>query len=63
VFHNSFSVEGYRLVTIPQLIIDLIREGSSAVEAAEQMMEKYSDLMRLNSMGSVYFDEAPGTAW
>jgi hypothetical protein len=48
--YSSFSMEGYRMVTIPQLIVDLLREGSSATEAAEQMIQKYSDLMRLNHL-------------
>jgi hypothetical protein len=50
VLYNSFFIEGFRLVTIPQLIVDLIREGSSAAEAAEQMIQKYHDLMRLNQL-------------
>lgn len=54
VLYNSFSVEGYRIVTIPQLIVDLIREGSSAAEAAGQMMQKYDDLMRLNRVNSYH---------
>ena len=50
VLYGSFSADGYRVVAIPQLIVDLLREGSSAVEAAELMMEKYSELLRLNEL-------------
>ena len=48
VLHNNFAVKGYRIVTIPQLIADLLREGSSAVEAAEMMIGKYMDFLQLN---------------
>ncbi len=48
VFHNLFAVKGYRIVTISQLITDLLRENGSAVEAAEMMMQKYMDFLRLN---------------
>jgi len=60
VFYNSFSVDGYRIVTIPQLIVDLLREGSSAVEAADLMMEKYVDLLRLNRLHSNQRVQPPG---
>lgn len=59
VLYNSFSVDGYRIVTIPQLIVDLLREGSSAVEAAELMMEKYMDLLRLNRLHSNQLVQPP----
>lgn len=52
VFYNSFSVDGYRIVAIPQLIVDLLREGASAVEAAEMMMEKYVELLRISRLHS-----------
>ena len=52
VFYNSFSVNGYRIVAIPQLIVDLLREGASAVEAAEMMMEKYVELLRISRLHS-----------
>src|SRR5487761_578795 len=48
VLYNSFSIDGYQMVAIPQLIVDLLKEGGSAVEAAHMMMSKYSDLMHLN---------------
>ncbi len=41
VFYNSFFVNGYRLVSIPQIIVDLIREGGVTVQAAEMMMNNY----------------------
>lgn len=52
VFYNSFSVDGYRIVAIPQLIVDLLREGASAVEAAEMMIEKYVELLRISRLRS-----------
>jgi len=50
--YNSFSMDGYRIVAIPQLIVDLLREGSSAAEAADMMMQKYKDLLQLNRLHS-----------
>ena len=61
VLYNAFSVDGYRMVTIPQLIVDLLREGSSAVEAAELMMQKYKDLLRLNGLHSDHPIQLPDT--
>ncbi len=52
VFYNSFYVNGYRIVSIPQLIVDLIREGGVTVQAAEMMMEKYPELLRLNQLSA-----------
>lgn len=41
VFYNSFNTrEGYSMVSIPQLIVDLVREGGVAMEAAEMLIEK-----------------------
>lgn len=48
VLYSSFSIDGYQIVTIPQLIVDLLKEGGSAVEAAHMMMSNYSDLLHLN---------------
>jgi hypothetical protein len=48
VLRNSFLFQSYRLVTIPQLIVDLIRSGGVAVQAARQLIEKYNDFLRLN---------------
>lgn len=48
VFYNSFFVNDYRIVSIPQLIVDLIREGGVTVQAATMMIEKYRDLLQLN---------------
>jgi hypothetical protein len=53
VLYNSFSLDGYRLVSVPQLIVDLLREVGSAVEAANMMIQKYTDLLQLNRMRSV----------
>jgi hypothetical protein len=52
VLYNSFMMDGYRIVAIPQLIVDLLREGSSAAEAAETMMQKYPGLLHLNRLHS-----------
>ena len=41
VFYNSFHAnEGYSIVSIPQLIVDLVREGGVATQAAEMLIEK-----------------------
>ena len=50
VFYNSFLVNGYRLVSIPQIIVDLIREGGVTVQAAEMMMKKYDSLLQMNQL-------------
>jgi hypothetical protein len=62
VLYDSFSMEGYRIVTIPQLIVDLLREGSSATEAANMMMEKYSDLLRLNRVALKHHGQTANSA-
>jgi len=41
VFYEKQRVGGYTLVCIPQLIVDLLREGGPAVEAATILAEKY----------------------
>ena len=48
VFYSRFYVNGYSIVSIPQLIVDLVREGGVAVQAAEMMMENYQNLLKLN---------------
>lgn len=41
VFYNSFKTnDGYSIVSIPQLIVDLVREGGVAVQAAEMLIKK-----------------------
>lgn len=41
VFYNSFTTrDGYRIVSMPQLIVDLMREGGVATEAAEMLLQK-----------------------
>lgn len=40
VFYNSIEKNGLVLVSIPQLIVDLLEEGASAAEAAEMLIEK-----------------------
>ena len=40
VFYNSFVKNGLMIVSVPQLIVDLLVEGVVAVEAAEKLLEK-----------------------
>jgi hypothetical protein len=40
VFYNSFVKNGLMIVSMPQLIVDLLVEGVVAVEAAEKLLEK-----------------------
>lgn len=40
VFYNSFVKNGLTVVSIPQLIVDLMAEGLVGVEAAEKLIEK-----------------------
>ncbi|MGI0088584.1 MAG: hypothetical protein ACREBI_11600 [Nitrosotalea sp.] len=40
VFYNSLVKKGLTLVSVPQLIVDLLVEGAVAAEAAEMLIEK-----------------------
>jgi len=40
VFYRSSERDGLKIVSIPQLIVDLLSEGGVCVEAAEMLMEK-----------------------
>ena len=40
VFFNSFKVKDYWIVSIPQMIIDLLTEGGPSMEAAEMLISK-----------------------
>jgi hypothetical protein len=40
VFYNTLQKKEYTLVSIPQLILDLLREHGSATEAAELLLKK-----------------------
>jgi len=40
VFFNSFTVNNYRVVSRPQLIVDLLIEGGPCVEAADMLIDK-----------------------
>jgi hypothetical protein len=40
VFYSNMKKKGYRIVSIPQLIFDLLKERGVAVEAAELLMER-----------------------
>ncbi len=39
VFYKSFEKEGLRIVSMPQLIVDLLSEGGVCVEAAEMLIK------------------------
>ena len=41
VFYNSQTVDGYIMVSIPQLIVDLLDEGGPCEEAAENLIQRY----------------------
>jgi hypothetical protein len=44
VFYNSFHTkDGYSIVSIPQLIVDLVREGGVATQAAEMLIQKMKE--------------------
>ncbi len=45
VFYNSFVREGLTVVSIPQLIVDLMVEGLVGVEAAEMLLKKEEDVV------------------
>jgi len=40
VFYGSFEQKGLRVVSLPQLIVDLFDEGGVCVEAAEMLLQK-----------------------
>ncbi len=40
VFYNSFEKDGLKIVSMPQLIIDLMNEGGVCVEAAELLIKR-----------------------
>lgn len=40
VFYNLSEKEGLKTVSIPQLVVDLLREGGPCAEAAEMLIEK-----------------------
>jgi hypothetical protein len=40
VFYNNIKKEGLRIVSIPQLILDLLREEGVAIEAAQMLMKR-----------------------
>lgn len=46
VFYSIKKIRGYTIVSMPQLIVDLLREKGVAVEAAHMLMEgKYPDII------------------
>ncbi|MGI0015953.1 MAG: hypothetical protein ACREBU_21240 [Nitrososphaera sp.] len=63
VFYNSFFVNEYRIVSIPQLIVDLLREGGVTVQAAVMMMEKYTDLLQLNQLSAHQSTKSSEADW
>ena len=40
VFHKSFKVDDFTLVSVPQIILDLYNEGSVGIEAGDMLLEK-----------------------
>lgn len=44
VFYGSKVINGFNVVSIPQLIVDLLNEGGVCVEAAEKLMERINDV-------------------
>jgi hypothetical protein len=40
VFFNSFSVNNYKVVSKPQLIVDLLMEGGPCIDAADMLIDK-----------------------
>jgi hypothetical protein len=40
VFYKCFEAQGYNVVSIPQLIVDLLFEGGVCTEAGEKLLEK-----------------------
>lgn len=42
-FYNSYAVDDLIVVSPPQLILDLLNEGGAAVEAANYMLERFSN--------------------
>lgn len=45
VFYNMSEKEGFKTVSIPQLVVDLLREGGPCAEAAEMLIEKEEELV------------------
>ena len=43
VFYGSFERDGLKVVSLPQLIVDLFEEGGVCVEAAEKLLEKVAE--------------------
>lgn len=44
VFYNVQKVDGVTMVSVPQLIVDLLDEGGPAAEAADRLMSRYHGL-------------------
>ena len=42
VFHKASKLQGLTVVSLPQLVVDLLREGGPCVEAAQLLLEKMS---------------------
>ena len=40
VFYKSFKVDGFSLVSVPQIMSDLYREGNVGIEAADMLLKK-----------------------
>lgn len=46
IFYNSFKVNGLKVVSFPQLLIDLFTEGAMCAEAAEMLLKKRNKYVR-----------------
>lgn len=44
VFYNKQTIKSLKVVSIPQLIIDLFVEGGTCAEAAEMLLERYKNV-------------------
>ncbi|MDA4110912.1 MAG: hypothetical protein OK439_00115 [Thaumarchaeota archaeon] len=51
VFYKSFDVNGYHVVSIPQIIVDLIREGGVAYQAADMLLGKQQTAQASKNIG------------
>ena len=45
VFYNPETVDGFTIVSFPQLIVDLLDEGGACKEAAENLITGYHSVM------------------
>ena len=46
IFYKSFEAHGLKVVSVPQLIVDLFSEGAMCVEAAEMLLKEWEKHVR-----------------